>query len=407
MDYVKRLPHPPRGDYAAALARLASATLPDGSGPPGSAIIAHIDSGVAPHPGIGWTDLDAPPAWLLLDRGRNFLDGACDTPGPVPPGVDARPLSPLTRSDALGAQAIEWPDHGVKTLSALCSSVPGRLTGAAPGVRVIPYRVSNGPLFHAASGAGPVATRDSTARIGWAIDHLLAQDQTPGVATISMGNPGWLGPVLGLVVGALGGEGGMAPNVARSVNRAYEAGVILCCAAGQVIDSVIYPARWRRTIGVSGYDQSGAINQCRHYPPGGYRDRDAEHWVDIHAQAMRINRASYDLAATPPTPFWAEDADQGEPSGTSYATPQVAAAAALWRHAHDAALEALWGAPGERWKIVEAFRHALRTSATTMIADMRPPASAKWREIPTLDIPRLLARAPRADWPLVKRDPAT
>ncbi|MDF2234241.1 S8/S53 family peptidase [Albimonas sp. CAU 1670] len=404
MDFIKRLPEPDRGGYASALQLLVDAQADDGSGPPGHAIVAHVDSGVAPHPGIGWAPGGPPPAWLLLDRGRNFLDGACDTPGAPPPGTDCRPIADMTRSGGLGDGLIEWPDHGVKTLSALCGNVPGRLVGVVPGVRVIPYRISNGPLFYSPMGVGPVSTRQATARLGWALDHLLGQPQVPGVVTMSMGNPGWLGPAYGPLVAALGGEVGIADNVAAAVNRCYEAGVILCCAAGQVIDSVIYPAFWERTVAVSGYDAQGTGGQCRHYPPGGYRHGSDR--VDVHAQAMRINRAGFDFAAVPPAPEWAEDGDAGEPSGTSYATPQVAGAAALWRNFHNGRLEAMWGAPGERWRIVEAFRHALHASAKTMQADMRPPPGAGWSPIPTLDIPALLAMEPKADWPLHKRPPA-
>ncbi|SFH99135.1 S8/S53 family peptidase [Albimonas pacifica] len=406
MDYIKRLPAPDRGSYASALQLLVDAEAADGSGPPGQAIVAHIDSGVAPHEGIGWAPGAPPPAWLLLERGRNFLDGACDTPDDPPPGTDARPIADMTRSGGVGDDLIEWPDHGVKTLSALCADVPGRLRGVVPGVRVIPYRVANGPLFYTPTGAGPLMTRRATLRVAWAIDHMLAQPQVPGVATMSMGNPGFLGPAYEPIRRALGGEMGMDPAVAEAVNRAYEAGVILCCAAGQVIDSVIFPARWDRTLGISGYDVQGTGGQCRHYPPGGYRDDDARRWVDIHCQAMRINRAGYDFSSRPPVPEWAEDGEAGEPSGTSYATPQAAGAAALWRNFHHHRLESLWGAEGQRWKIVEAFRHALRASAATMQADMRPPPGAGWKPIPTLDIPALLALEPQPDWPLEKRNPA-
>src|SRR5690606_28581362 len=47
-------------------------------------------------------------------------------------------------------------------------------------------------------------------------------------------------------------------------------------------------------------------------------------------------------------------------SGTSYATPQVAAAAMLWRAKHHDVIRALYKIP---WQIVEAFRHCLRATA--------------------------------------------
>lgn len=382
MTYIRRLPHPWRGEYREALDWLRQD--PD-------AVIAHIDSGVALHPALGWTERDAPPAWLLLDQGRDFGDcaRAQDAAGPA----WAR-LTALEGLDGL----LEYPDHGVKTLSALCGT--GRLEGVVPGAKVVPYRVSNGPLFRA--GAGPAMRRAETARIGWALDHARTLPVPARVATISMGNPGFAGafqPLLHL----LGGEVGMARETAEAVDRAYEAGMIVCCAAGQVIESVIYPARWKRTIGVAGYDTMGSGGQARPYPRGGYPGNEDAEFVDIRAQAERVNRASFDLATG--RMGWAEDFEQGEPSGTSYATPQAAGAAALWRSWHARELERMFGA--EPWKIVEAFRHALKISASTLLLEPQGgDASRPWVEARTLDIPRLLATAPRADWPLEKRPPA-
>lgn len=396
VDYVRALPHPPRGDYASALSLLVADE---------TTLIAHIDSGVAPHPAFGWSDPDAPPEWLLLDQGRNFHDPA--------PG-DARPLARMKRHGWLG-ELIEYPDHGVKTLSALCADAPGRLRGVVPGARVVPYRVSNGPLFRRVEDdlrrggqaeQGPAMPAFETAKIGEAIDHALALPRPAKVMTVSMGNPAGMG-VFEPVRQLLGGETGMSERTAEAVDRAYEAGAIVCCAAGQVIDSVVYPARYKRTIGVAGYDAWGTGGQCRHYPPGGYAGNDAAEFVDVWCQAMRINRAGYALDAETPAPEYAETSAQGEPSGTSYACPQAAGAAALWRSFHGARLESLFGRPGERWKIVEAFRHALRESGAVMLHEpFSGPPSRPWTPIPTLDVPALLAMEPRADWPLEKRSAA-
>jgi hypothetical protein len=153
-----------------------------------------------------------------------------------------------------------------------------------------------------------------------------------------------------------------------------------------VIDRVVYPARYSRTIGVGGFDRRGAT--YAHYPAQGY---DLPERIDVWAQAARVNRASLLLDATPPEPVFADDPlnEEREPSGTSYAAPQVAAAAALWVERHRDILQAKFA--GARWKIVESFRRALRETARPAEASLAGGARVAIR---ALDIPALLGRAP-------------
>jgi hypothetical protein len=82
-----------------------------------------------------------------------------------------------------------------------------------------------------------------------------------------------------------------------------------------------------------------------------------------------------------------------EPSGTSYAAPQVAAAAAMWVETYRDALEGAFGSA--RWKIVEAFRLALKRSADSATASgTEGPGTSG--EIRILDIERLLGTPPDA-----------
>ncbi|QDL92768.1 S8/S53 family peptidase [Paroceanicella profunda] len=363
-DYIHDLaPEAPQGVYPEALAALKRSRR---------VMIGHIDAGIAPHPALGFAG-DIPPSNILMDLGANLYD----------PENDPSPVTPLRHgSDPLAAQ-LEYPDHGVKTLSAILGHEP-EFRGVAPWVKVVPYRVSNGPLFR--NGTGPMTrSREATALIGAAIDQAVALTPEIRVITISMGNPGWLG-VMDFLVRIAGGGIGMDRDTGRAVDRAYEKGVILCCAAGQVIDRVVYPARYSRTIAVGGVDKHGGLYD--HYPPEGYAE--PAH-VDVWAQAKRLNRASYLPDTDPPVPVYADDprAEGGEPSGTSYATPQVAAAAALWVERHYDRLEEMFA--DERWKIVEAFRAALRGSARSEPARLRNGSSVPVR---VLDIPRLLSRAP-------------
>jgi len=366
-DFIHRI-HPdlPNSTYTTALNQLQVSEL---------TLIAHLDAGLAPHPTFG-TGPDGFPANILIGQGRNVFD---------PGGANGdRPIAPLTSGPGLSGW-LDYPDHGVKTLSVILGQTD-RLRGMAQGVRVVPYRVSNGPLFHSSKG-GPFCRAGETRHIGEAIDHALALPTVPAVVSISMGNPGLMDPITEAIRQALGGEVGMPRETGAAVDRAYEAGLIVVCAGGQISESVVYPARYDRTIGVGGFDRHE--ESYTHYPPTGYDRWEA---IDVWAQAERINRASFDLSATPPAPVHAEDPNGGgEPSGTSYACPQVAVAAALWREKYRPELTRD-GFAAARWKVVEAFRSALKSSSKPRL--VRLPGNRK-KLIRVLDVPRLLDTKPR------------
>jgi hypothetical protein len=158
------------------------------------------------------------------------------------------------------------------------------------------------------------------------------------------------------------------------------------CAAGQVLDRVIYPARYKTTIAVGGIRQDGLT----HYPNDNY---DIPERVDIWTQADGINRALSYLDNGASRFSYAEQETSGgtdDVSGTSYATPQVAAAAALWVETHFHQLPQ----PGDvdAWKTIEAFRAALTGSARQV--SLKIPNTGKRVTRPRLDIHRLLGRAP-------------
>jgi hypothetical protein len=229
--------------------------------------IAHLDAGLAAHEGIGWM-LGAPiPANLRVAEGRNVFDAQING--------DA-PLTRMTLSNGLAAGMIEWPDHGIKTLSVLMSD-NDHMRGVIPGATIVPYRVANGPLFRY-SELAEGAPRSATAAVGRALELAMGAAVPARVASISMGNPG-MGPV-DFFRGLLGGDIGMARETGKAVDRAWEGGMIIVCAAGQIINTVVYPARYARTIAVGGYDKFGGL--LTHYPPQGYQDPDR---VDIWAQA--------------------------------------------------------------------------------------------------------------------------
>ena len=334
--------------------------------------IAHIDTGLAPHPGLGFAGDGTPPGNIHMAEGINYHDPSAGQLGPV---------STLVRGAGKIAALIEFPDHGIKTLSVILANDKDRLIGAAPGAHVVPYRVANGPVFRYPA---------RTECVGFALDHALGLDRPCRVASISMGNPGPAGFWDAFRL-PLRGELGMARTTRAAINRAYEAGMIVVCAAGQLIDGVVTPARYARTIAVGGFAVSG--RHYTHYPRLGYAD--PQH-VDVWARAVDINRASAHLKANGEPAFvWADDPEDpaAEVSGTSYACPQVAAAAAMWIETHHDALETAFGRPGQRWRIVEAFRRALRNAADHVQAE-DVGAPGKFGPIAALNVEQLLATPP-------------
>ena len=181
------------------------------------------------------------------------------------------------------------------------------------------------------------------------IDEAL-QDPSVKVISISMGIPGPTGfPDI-----AWPYELGASQRLAEAVDRAYEAGVVVVAAAGQIIDRVTFPARFSRTIAVGGVKANDRI--WHRY--GGSEIRR----VDVWALADGIDRANMLGPADAPTACYSKPhhADDEAPphSGTSYATVAVAAAAAMWLAKHEAALLTAFGQ--RDWHVVESFREALK-----------------------------------------------
>ena len=129
------------------------------------------------------------------------------------------------------------------------------------------------------------------------------------------------------------------PMLDAIAREAYERGVIWVCAAGNEVGLVIAPALYPGTIAVA------AINP------------DDQPW-DKSSKGKEV-----DISA-PGEDVYVPFVDKNDKeimvygSGTSYATPQVASAALLWRARYADDLKAYLP-----WQIVEAFRQALTISA--------------------------------------------
>ncbi len=299
----------------------------------GNVRVAHLDTGYTEHPAFG--DWAGGAAWLRVADGLNLRE----------PGQ--QPRDPL---DYEGN-----PGHGTRTCSILCGEavpLPGEggapsEIGVAPRLPVVPCRIVDSVVLT------PERNREAVKE---GLKHAVRTGCQ--VVSISLGVPGfppWA-------------KGGMG----RGVDRAYEAGVIMVAAAGQIIDRVCYPAKYDRTIGVGGVTWERRI---------WFRYNNGEDMIDVWAPAEGVPRADSLALGGSITVFPTEGADPGasglsgggsdssagshsgkygKGAGTSYATAHVAAAAAMWLLARKDDLAEAYSEP---WQRVEAFRRLLRATA--------------------------------------------
>lgn len=262
--------------------------------------IAHLDTGYDP----GHSKL---PIHLNHDLQRNFVEGENSN--------DA--------SDQVNGP-LGNPGHGTGTLSILAGSG----IGGAPFAEVVPLRVANSVvLFY-------------TSAIARALDyvHQLCRDPRTRIHIVTMS------------------MGGLASKAwADAINALYVDGVFVVTAAGNNFGNlptrnIVYPARFNRVIAACGV-------MANHKP---YADLDFPKMAGNYGPENKMRTA---LAAYTPNIPWArlgcpQIVDE-DGAGTSAATPQIAAAAAIWIQQN---LDA-WNAYSQGWMRVEAVRNALFASA--------------------------------------------
>lgn len=263
---------------------------------------------------------DARPGNLALNLARNFIDDQ----------------EPNNVSDPFVRGLFNNPGHGTGTIGLLAgqryrTANGGGFDGAiggAPWAQIIPVRIATSVILF----------RTSTFAQG--LDYLIAPNgdaaQRAHVVSMSMG--------------------GLASKAwADVVNRAYDAGIVIVTAAGNnyplTPSMIVYPALFRRVIAACGAMADGRPYIREEVPFGAMAGN--------YGPAVKMTTAL--SAYTPNTP-WAEVNCKAivdmNGAGTSSATPQIAAAAALYLRHHATEL-----AQRQPWEVVEIVRSALFGSA--------------------------------------------
>jgi hypothetical protein len=313
---------PPRRAASRALASAAAATGLDSQldrigiaaawaavgGPDGIAWgplkAGQIDTGYLRHPVFGF---EAAPR-VLVDRAETYFPppAAPDQPQTADPG----PGKGVDSGQGLSG------GHGTRIGGAIVGH--DRATGgmpyfgSAPKLPLIPVRITDLVLISHA--------QDQFAQ---AIDHLLAE----GVAVVNV---------------SLGTPFGATPAMRRAVDRCYDAGTILICAAGNIVNDVVAPAKFPRAIAVAGVAPDDK--------PWGGSAFGPE--VAFSAPSEQIRRAQ--VKRTVPKGY------AGGGDGTSYATALTTGVAALWLKHRSAEIAQAYTEP---WQKIEAFRTLARQTA--------------------------------------------
>ena len=272
----------------------------------GTIVVGQVDTGWTEHPALGFGS--ATP-FVDTDRDWNYFTAETDPE----PGTWADPPPRDSAHDPLTGPN---GGHGTRTATVLAGHDPAAgYYGAAPRVPYIPVRLSN-----------CIEIGREIAGLADALAHLIDVGGVD-VITMSMGTS----------------PGGLPPKARAELARAYEHGIIVCCAAGNYAPFVVVPARERHTIAVAGCapgDRPWSGSSCGPQ-------------VDISAPAWPIRRGTAEPAGAGVVYSY------GYGDGTSFATPQVAGTAALWLAHRGGEIRRKYGG----WQRVEAFKKLLLATA--------------------------------------------
>lgn len=317
-------------DYWMRDARHSAFPPPPSSPPPRATVrIAHLDTGYD-------KGHKSRPRFLNTALQKNFVD-----PG-RPNNAEDDTTGPFTN---LG--------HGTGTLGILAGALveAGHPLGGAPNADVVPIRVSNRVvLFY-----------NSAIAQGFDYVHGLGRDPATRVDVVTMS------------------MGGLPSRAwADAVNALYEQGVFIVTAAGNNYNNlptrnIVYPAFFNRVVAACGVMADGRP----------YADLGIGVMAGNYGPDSKMKTAM--AAATPNTP-WARigcpDIIDHDGNGTSSATPQIAAAAALWVEKNRQKIDAY----SQPWMRVEAIRQALFSSAQANPAEKARLGHGALKALAALDV---------------------
>lgn len=287
--------------------------------------IAHLDTGYdSEHNSF-------PEELVNLTLSRSFIEGE----------------SPMNAEDRFDTGILLNPGHGTGTLSILAGkkmSISGctdfdDYVGLEEAIEIVPIRIAKSVvLFRSVAFVNAM---------NYILNDLNKNEDTKvHIITMSMG--------------------GLASRAwADVVNEAYEQGIFIVSAAGNNFGKLptrrlVFPARFNRVVAACGvtYDLSP---YAKPDGQGGLHIMEGNHGP---RNLMKTAIAAF----TPNVPWavWKKKEVFGiRGDGTSSATPQIAAAAALYYSKWYKELENL----SEPWMIVEAIRYALFKSANKTISN--------------------------------------
>ena len=310
----------------------------------GDTKVAHLDTGYTLHPALGFP-------------GNTWVDTAgaqTDIPPQPNGGTHFQPPEIGHGRDHLQGFS---GGHGTRIGATICGWAPqasgGRYYGVAPKVPYLPMRITDSVWINHAQR-----------QFASALDHVTTIGQA-SVVNVS----------LGLFASTV------LPELRHALDSAYDAGVIVVCAAGNYVDPVVAPARLNRTVAVA-----GVTAELRPWSGSSFGLE-----VDFSAPGADLRRADVNRKF--------DFSYSGGGDGTSYATAITSAAAALWlTHRR----QELLAAYSEKWCIVEAFVRLARQTASV-------PPGISWKAdagfgAGILDIGALLA-APLPPQSQLKRAP--
>lgn len=265
--------------------------------------VAHIDTGYTEHAALGWGNGSS--TYVLPSQGRDFWSGAHDQDGPRDPFLPG------------------FPGHGTRISAAIAGFYPGAsggpFYGVAPGVQIIPYRVTDSVIA----------------------DHVQHHIRDAIREAIATGCH-----VVNISLGSLR----PSQSLAAALDEAYDAGLIVVCAAGQVWGEVIYPGRFNRCVTMGGVGPG--LKPWRSAATGIH--------VDLCGPADEVRRV---LAQDLPPGQTATGIAPQTGDGTSYATACCSGAAALWLAWHGLdTLKQKYGPTG-LWQIPKAFKYLAMNTA--------------------------------------------